>query len=158
MNMDCIMRTCLSIILTGLLFSSCVTTKSVTKETSTRIRQVEIKSDSSSVFDTLDLMKDSKEWGDVEVIDPAELTVKIPKKAVIHPKTKKVRIDDKTTVDLEISTIIDSGKIAHKVAIREVAYEESTSYEKVEVKSSPNYMKWVLIIVGGLVLIGLLRF
>jgi hypothetical protein len=127
-----------------------MTTRTIKKETSTEVRQVEVLGDSAIVSDTLDLTK-YKNWDDAVIIDSSPVKLIIPKKVILPVKKKTIQIDEKTFVDLEFRAVIDSGQFIQDVEVKKVAHQESTVTETIEIETSPNYTKWILLIVAGFI-------
>jgi len=146
-----------SFILLMLFLISCSTTKIVKKERSVDVRRVEVINKEPGVEKELDLtsiesrdweseiVDNSKEW-QTEIIDSTKIEIVVPKKVIYKPETQTIKIDKNTSVDIEITATLDSGKVKLGYGIEKIAYQESTVVEHIETDTSPQYIRWIIII------------
>jgi len=139
------------IIIFVLIFSACTTTRVITTDKQTNIRDIEVKSDTSGFQTIVDLneletWKPDKSLLKPEIVDTQKVIVKIPKKVIFKAKKQTVKLNDKTKVDVEISAVMDSGKVDLKTNITRVAYQESTVVEKIEKDTTSKSTTRIMII------------
>ena len=138
------------IILMVFLMASC-TTRIIKKERSVELRDVEIENKEPGLEIKIDLTnpdaweKDVTVW-EGKIWDSTLVKLEVPKKFVYVPKTKNIRINKNTSVDVKVTATMDSGKINLNYGVTKVAYQESTIVELTETDTSPTYTRWIIAI------------
>lgn len=125
------------------------TNRVVTKEQTVEIREVEIKNDSVGINFKTDFTNPDSAYMDYlvpEKVDSEKIEIVIPKKIDYKPKTKTIKVDERTSVDVTVTARMDSGKIDLRIETPKIAYQESTITNRVETDTSKRYTTWIIII------------
>ena len=124
----------------------CSTTKIIKHETETEFKDVTVKNDTSRVQVVYDLYNQGATDIQAEQTDTTKINLVIPKKTIFKKIKKKIKLDKNTSVDINVSTQVDSGKLKIDIAVPKIQYQEKIITNKTEIDTTPKYTKWIIVI------------